>query len=278
MARALVAFVVLFFMLSSERPAGAQTTVATQPSASMPKWKGGIFLDGSVRDWLRAPSASGRKTADDASTVLLYTMVAAPYATSIANVIARRGTWRDAIGLTLVNSEALGIALGATFLLKGAVGRERPYATAAGLATYCMSHATDGRCGSDRNASFFSGHSAIAFTAAALVCTEQMAFGPRGADTLACASAFGVAAATAVLRMVADMHYASDTFAGAGIGVVAGMLVPYVLHFAPWAPLPVARSLRSNADAAPKHKSLVNVQVMPWAGPSGGGLGIGAQF
>jgi len=280
MGRTLAVLLAILFLLAGERSARAQTVTAP-PSVSTPKWQGGIFVDNAVRDWLRAPSASGRKTADDASTVLLYTMAAAPYATSIANVVARRGSWRDAVGLALVNSEALGIAVGATFLLKNAAGRERPYATAAGLSTYCVTHASDPQCGGDRNASFFSGHSAIAFTAAGLVCTEQIAFGPRGADTLACTSAFGVAAVTAALRIVADMHYASDTLTGAGIGVIAGMLVPYVLHFAPWAPLPVARSLRAGAEHEAKatpHKALVNVQVMPWAAPGGGGLGIGAQF
>lgn len=254
---ALLAFAVVTILFSA--PASAQTTTAP-PSVSMPKWQGGIFLDVAVRDWLRAPTPSGRKAADDASSVLLYSMAAAPFATSMANVLAHGGSWRDAAGLALVNSEALGIAIGATFLLKNAAGRERPYATAAGLATYCMSHASDPQCGSDRNASFFSGHSAVAFTGAGLVCIEQLTFGPPGADSLACGSAFALAATTAALRIIADMHYATDTLAGAGIGLLAGMLIPYVLHFAPWAPLPVARSLRDGAanDAKSPHRALVD--------------------
>lgn len=276
MGRLLPVLAVLVALFTT-RPASAQTAT----TVSMPKAQGGIFVDAVVRDWLRAPTSGARKTADDASTVLLYAMAAAPYATALANVVARGGSWRDAAGLALVNSEALGIAVGATFLLKGVVGRERPYATAEGLATFCAGHPSDAQCGSDRNASFFSGHSAIAFTSAGLVCTEQLAFGPPGADALACGSAFLVAGATAMLRIVADMHYATDTFAGAGIGLVAGMLFPYVLHFAPWAPLPVARALRAKAGAdasAPHPKSPVSFQVMPWAGPGGGGLGLGARF
>lgn len=273
MRRALAAFVLVCAMLVSSL-AGAQTAT----TVSMPKTQGGIFIDTAMRDWLRAPTASGRKAADDASTALLATMVAAPYAASLANMIARRGSWRDVVGLALMDSEALGIATGATLLLKNAVGRERPYATAAGLATYCTTHASDPQCGSDRNASFFSGHSAIAFTGAGLVCVEQLAFGPPAADALACGSAFAVATATAALRMVADMHYATDTLVGAGVGLVAGMIVPYVLHLAPWAPLPIARKLRAHEEPPARRPSIVNFQIMPWGASGGGGVGIGAQF
>lgn len=275
--RSLFVAVVVCMVVFVCQPARAQNAVVPPSSnVSAPKWQGGVFLDAAVRDWLRAPTASGRKTADDVSTVLLWSMAAAPYATSVANVLARGGTWRDAAGLALVDSEALGLAAAAAFLMKN-VGRERPYATAAGLARYCANRPEDPQCGSDRNASFFSGHTAIAFTGAGLVCIEQLTFGPRGADALACGTAFAVAATTAALRMVADMHYATDTLAGAGLGLVAGMLVPYVLHFAPWAPLPVGRSLHADGDVK-KHPSLVNLQVSPWGAPSGGGLAIGARF
>jgi membrane-associated phospholipid phosphatase len=263
--------------VSVSRPASAQ--VVTAPNVSMPKWQGAILLDAPLRMELRAGNASGRKTADDVSTVLLYSMIAAPYAASMANVVARGGSWRDAAGLALVDSEALGIAMGVTFLLKGVAARERPYATAADLSSYCVSHPSDPQCGSDRNASFFSGHSAVAFTSASLMCTQQLVFGPEGFDRAACTGAFAVAATTAALRMVADMHYATDVLAGAGVGMIAGGLIPYVLHFAPWAPFPVARKLHMPKDStAPKGASIFNLHLTPWGGPGGGGAGIGAEF
>ena len=245
----------------TERGASAQAVV------SMPKWQGGVAFDAPVRDALRAPTEGQRNVADDASTVLLAALLVAPYGTAAAHTVRLHGSFWDAAGLWLVNSEALGVALLATQLTKGAAGRERPFATAEGLATTCESHPSDPKCGSDRNASFFSGHSAMAFTGAGLLCTQQIFFGPRGADALGCVGGMLAATATAMLRIVADMHYASDTLVGAAIGLGAGMLLPYILHFAPWAPLPIA-----------KKSPLVGLHLTPWGGPGGGGIAIGAQF
>jgi membrane-associated phospholipid phosphatase len=257
-------------VFSIARGASAQTKV------SMPRWQGGIAMDATVRAALRAPTVEGRRAADDLSNVLLFTMVAAPYFTAGAYTVGLHGSWRDAAGLALVNSEALGVAFAATFLVKNAVGRERPFATAEGLATYCTSHASDPACGGDRNASFFSGHSAMAFTGAGLLCTQQIFFGSPGMDALGCAGGMIAATATAMLRIVADMHYTTDVLTGAAIGLGAGMLLPYVLHFAPWAPFPIARDMRDRADA--RRSPLVNFHVTPWGAPGGGGLLVGAQF
>jgi membrane-associated phospholipid phosphatase len=223
----------------------------------------------------RAADAPQRAIADDASTVLLYSMVAAPYVGVGARSVALQGDWRDTTALTLVNSEAFGVAFAMTSLMKGAVGRERPFATAAGLATFCATHPTAPSCGSDRNASFPSGHSAVAFTGAGLLCMQHVVFGGRDMD--GCAGGVMVAGMTAMLRIVADMHYATDTLVGATIGMGAGMLIPYVLHFARWAPFPVARKMRLAANA-PRPNGLVNLSVAPWGAAGGGGIAFGGQF
>ena len=204
-------------------------------------------------------------------------MVAAPFVAGTARTLALHGSLLDAAALALVSSEAFGVAFAATFLVKGVVGRERPFATAEGLSTYCASHPSDPTCGSDRNASFFSGHSAIAFTGAGLLCTQQLVFGTRGQDALGCAGGMIAATATAMLRIVADMHYLTDTLVGAAVGLGAGMLLPYVLHFAPWAPFPLVRKLRDPARSG-SHAPLVDVHVTPWGGPGGGGVSIGGNF
>ncbi len=249
---------------------------AAAQQVSVPRWQGGVAFDAAVRAAVRAPTPVERHVADDASTVLLATLVAAPIVAGGARTAAANGSWRDFAGLSLVSAEAFGVAYGLTFLAKTVVARERPYATSEGLSSYCVSHQSDPTCGSDRNASFFSGHSAIAFTGAGLLCTQQIFFGPRGADALGCAGGMVAATATAMLRIVADLHYASDTLVGAAIGLGAGMLLPYILHFAPWAPLPIARSMRVQDET--KKKPLVGLHISPWGGPTGGGLAIGGQF
>lgn len=268
--RTLVVLLSLVLVLFSQR-ASAQTA-----TVSSPKWQGGVAFDSGIRSMLRAPTDHDRKIADDTSTVLLYTMVAAPFVAGAARTTAAHGSLRDMAGLTLVSAEAFGLAFAATYAAKTLVLRERPYATNDGLAVYCTTHATDPMCGSDRNASFFSGHSAIAFTGAGLLCTQQIFFGPKGVDALGCAGGMLAATATAMLRIVADMHYASDTITGAAIGLTAGMLVPYILHFAPWAPFPIAKRMR-NADEK-KNSPLVGFSVSPFGTQGGGGLAISAQF
>jgi hypothetical protein len=121
-----------------------------------------------------------------------------------------------------------------------------------------------------------------------------MYLGPRSAwDGGVCGGAMALAMATAMLRMTADVHYATDTIAGAFIGLSFGFLLPLALHFAPWAPLPVARSMRSqplvrasrsDGDGAPaSHRvmprfPLRDIEVAPWATQGGGGLSISARF
>ena len=116
----------------------------------------------------------------------------------------------------------------------------------------------------------------MAFTGAGLLCMQQSVFGARELD--GCAGGLLVAGLTAGLRIVADMHYATDTLAGAAIGLGAGMLLPYVLHFAPWAPFPLARKMRLAANAPRSSSGLVAMSIAPWGVPGGGGITFGGQF
>ena len=65
--------------------------------------------------------------------------------------------------------------------------------------------------------------------------------------SLGCGGAMTIAGATALLRIIADKHYATDTLVGALVGITSGMLLPYVMHFASWAPFPVARDMQQDA-------------------------------
>jgi hypothetical protein len=72
------------------------------------------------------------------------------------------------------------------------------------------------------NLSFPSGHTATAFTNAALLYYEY-----KDSNLWYASSGFLFAAATGVLRIANNKHYTSDVLAGAGIGLASGLVVSY---------------------------------------------------
>jgi membrane-associated phospholipid phosphatase len=242
-------------------------TARAEPSA---KWHGGVLVDSSVRSALRAETKEQRSFANDESNALLYSMVALPSVNAAMNA----PNVGDAAALMAVNAETFGVTFALVSLIKAVTKRERPYASAAGLSAYCVEHPTTSECKNDRNASFFSGHSATAFAGAGLVCMQQMEFGARF-GSVGCGAAMTIAGATALLRIIADKHYATDTLVGALVGVGTGMLLPYVMHFAPWAPLPVLRDLQDARVSVPTQSG---TQIAPWGAPGGGGMALSFLF
>jgi hypothetical protein len=76
------------------------------------------------------------------------------------------------------------------------------------------------------NLSFPSGHTAIAFTNAALLFHEY-----RESNFWYANSGFLFATATGIFRVANNRHYASDVLTGAGIGLASGILVSYYNPF-----------------------------------------------
>lgn len=253
----------------------ASSLAHAEGEKSSARWHGGVLVDSPVRSALRAPTPEARHAANVESNALLYSMVATPTLSAAMNA----PSFADAAGLMLVSVETFAVTAGLVTLIKGVTKRERPYATAAGLSAYCVEHPRDEKCKGDRNASFFSGHSATAFAGAGLVCMQQMALGPKFA-TLGCGSAMTLAGATALLRIIADKHYATDTLVGAVVGLATGMLLPYALHFAPWAPIPVATDMRASAvePARVATAPQTALQIAPWGTPGGAGMALGFAF
>ncbi len=260
---------------------------AAAPAAeaqTQPNFQGGWLFDEPLRDMLRANTDAGRSAADTASNVLLYASIAAPYVDLGVHAFTLRPPALDVFEVGLVDTAAFALSLGAVSLLKTAVGRERPYATEANLSVTCAANPDAAGCGTDRNASFPSGHAAMAFTAAGLVCAHEITLGPRSPwNAATCSTAMAAASATALLRIVADRHYATDTLAGAAIGLTFGLLLPMTLTFARWAPLRVAPSMRRDARTifsrpAASRPALVNLRIVPFGAAGGGGLAIAGQF
>lgn len=108
----------------------------------------------------------------------------------------------QSIDIVVANSLTLGIITATKYLVK----EERP--------------------DQSDNLSFPSGHTAIAFTNAALLFYEY-----RASNFWYASSGFLFATATAVFRVANNRHYASDVLTGAGIGLASGILISYYNPF-----------------------------------------------
>jgi len=115
---------------------------------------------------------------------------------------------------------------GVTYLTKTTVGRERPY-------LYNTSMSIDERYfmgGEDASFSFFSGHTAAAFTAATFLSKIMTDIHGHSVWTkLLWGSSLTLAALTGYARYEAGMHFPSDVIAGAAVGFAIGYLIP-TLH------------------------------------------------
>jgi len=107
----------------------------------------------------------------------------------------------------LINMEVFAVNSVLTNMTKIAVARERPY----------HHYSTAAARGPVDYASFYSGHSSLAFSQAvanAMILTQQYPDSKR----LIWVSLLGSAGATAYLRVAGDMHYFSDIIMGAAVG------------------------------------------------------------
>jgi membrane-associated phospholipid phosphatase len=94
------------------------------------------------------------------------------------------------------------------------------------------------------NLSFPSGHTAIAFTNATLLFQEY-----KDSNFWYASSGFIFATATGILRMANNRHYSSDVLAGAGIGLLSGILVT---NYNPFQTIKFGRKNRTSAFVYPQ--------------------------
>jgi membrane-associated phospholipid phosphatase len=209
--------------------------VHDSPHSEYAKWSGPILFDGPARSFLKVRTARGQEAAADVSNVLYRGMVLAPYV--IDNYIAAMGVHQNAdvaLQLTLIDMQSLGLSGVLTLGVEHLSGRQRPYVddcisptgpTKTGFST----------CGGvDDFQSFYSGHAAATFTMAALTCVHHQhlpLYGGGVPDAMACAVMMGLATTVGVTRLMADRHWASDIFVGAGVGILNGYLLPLWLHY-----------------------------------------------
>jgi membrane-associated phospholipid phosphatase len=232
--------------------AATLTMALVKPSSANRTNRVGVF-DSDVRSALRAPSFQGRYLARDASDVLLSLALTYPFfVDALITAWWFRGSAKVAQQMALVNAEAFALAGALQGVTNVLAGRERPYGQDCGALLPSQGIDCDS---SGRYRSFFSGHATFSFTAASLICSHHMLFGlfgNRGADAMSCVSAYLLAGATATLRVVGDMHHATDVVTGSLVGTAIGLSVPWLHYTLGGAPSVVANeALRLRLRIAP---------------------------
>ena len=89
-------------------------------------------------------------------------------------------------------------------------------------------------------------------------------YGNGVADALACAVALSAAGVVGTMRIVGDQHYTTDVLAGAAVGTLSGLGVPWLLHYGPLA----------RVQTGPRVGSALRLTLVPVEN----GLGVGGKF
>jgi membrane-associated phospholipid phosphatase len=172
-------------------------------------------FDRSARDALRWRHPSTARLASDVGVVLVPALAVG----GLGLAEHLRGDGRTFLEDVVVVTEAVSFTLVATQVVKSASGRARPY-------TWAGSAPSEG---TDDLLSFWSGHSAAAFTAVTAAATVARL---RGDPLWRWILGVGLAGASTVawLRVAADRHWATDVLAGAVAGSAVGIGLPLLLR------------------------------------------------
>jgi membrane-associated phospholipid phosphatase len=197
------------------------------PAQPQPHFVGGILFDDAVRA-LRVHSPSALQTSWALSDAVDVSLVALVFGLDSIAVPLLRGSPDVALQLGLMDAEAYAFSSVLAIGLYDSVGRARP--------SYedCQRDPSFVGCTVSPTASFPSGHTNEAFTAAGASCANHSfvpIYGSRLWDRLACARDVVLAASDGLLRIIGDRHYATDVLAGAAIGFSFGYGMPTLLHY-----------------------------------------------
>lgn len=165
------------------------------------------MLDRSGRDFFAKESYGARETAHELSNLSLTAALLMP-----AALLYQKGQWRDLTPFLVTGAGVL--------LSKNNIARDRPYVPS------CDTHPNyDPHCfQADSRKSFYSGHTAFAFTGAGVTCRWAKTY---EASPWACPSALGLATFTGAARMTADKHFLSDVLVGGVLGYLSGYYLTF---------------------------------------------------
>jgi membrane-associated phospholipid phosphatase len=237
-------------------------------------WDGPILIDKPLRNLLTIRDRDARNLAASVSDGIYFTLAGFPLLDTLIVAGAVHGKGELTVQMLAIDLESYAFG-GAIALSAEKVGRRRP------MARTCESDPSyDKKCGDDANlnSSFLSGHTTIGFVGAGLLCAHHLnvpLYGGGAPDTATCVAGMSAAIVGGVLRVMSDNHYASDVLLGAGVGVVAGYVMPVVLHY--------GRSSREEGyRSILPHFSIPAAGaygvVAPTAGPTEGGVALTGVF
>jgi membrane-associated phospholipid phosphatase len=193
-------------------------------------WDGGILFDDAVRSGLRLHTREARLATASVSDGIYYGLLAFPLLVDLplAGLVHKNGELVVQMLAMDLESFAVGGVLAMSF---EKVGRARPM-----LEECERDPGYDKKCGNGPNLSsgFLSGHTAIAFTGAGLICahhTHLPLYGGGAPDMAMCIAGLAAAFTQGTFRITSDNHYASDVLLGAGVGLASGWLLPSLLHY-----------------------------------------------
>ena len=200
-----------------------------------PVIQGPILFDDAVRNTLRLRSVDARGWAGDVSDVLLSLSITGPFLIdSLTTAWWYRGSKDVAQQMAVIDMETLAITAAVQGVTSDLIGRARPYTRICGTPELPSNSLECQTFSQDR--SFFSGHTALSFASASLVCQhhlEMHLFENGAADAMSCIGSMLTAGTTGTFRILSDNHYATDVLTGAVVGTTLGFALPWVLHYKP---------------------------------------------
>jgi membrane-associated phospholipid phosphatase len=246
---------------------GASLAIAIAAAATEPlpsHRRGPILFDDAVHSALRLPSARARLRARRASDALAgITLLYPTLIDVLAVTVEARQSPAVAAQMVMINAEVLAVTAAVQGLTNVLVSRERPYGRECGAS---LDASSDDCTRAGRYRSFFSGHTSMAFAAAASTCAHHRYLrlhGDRGVDAVPCVAGFLLAGTTGALRLAADRHYVSDVLIGATVGTLIGYGIPYLFHYRHGA------AIRPSASGRGFSLALVPASVGTGAGVAG---------
>ncbi len=236
-------------------------------------WDGPILFDKPIRNTFTLADRDARNVAASVSDGIYYALAGFPIIDTVVVASAVHGNTDLTVQMLAIDLESFAFG-GAVAMSAERAGRRRP------MARVCDSDPSyDKKCGNDDNlnSSFLSGHTTIGFVGAGLLCAHHLnvpLYGGGAADTATCIAGMSAAVVGGALRVTTDNHYATDVVLGAGVGVVAGYLMPVLLHYG-----------RSGGDKRPSllpHFSIPKAGayavMAPTFGTNEGGLSLTGVF
>ncbi len=165
-----------------------------------------------------------RELAEVGSDLLAYALFPVSAATfTLAASRANGGSWGQGFTDLLVVTEAVALSGTVSQLVKLSLGRPRPFIH------YRNFRDPDRRPRPDDILSFYSGHTALAFSLTAATSTVAHLRGERGAPWVL-GVGLGAGVVVGWLAIADDKHYLTDVVVGAVVGSAIGWGVPWLLH------------------------------------------------